>query len=108
MPYYAILANDLGLIFYRWTESKVNCLLKEGAYTGGGWLTGNRKHCNPIWDGLSTDPMVASTYCMPNQQCRACSRMTNVIVNTTLLQELFEEALVKRSTCIAKHPLYSP
>lgn len=104
--YFGTLADNAGLVYYRYTEQKRNCVLKDDAYTGGGTLTGNRKKCSDIYGALPLDGGVASVICQPNKYCRACSRLTNLIVNTSSLLDILDQALVGREKCLASHSYY--
>lgn len=106
--YFGSLALSADVIFYRWTEAKRNCVMSRDQYTGGGVLTGNRRRCWGIYEALPDDLAKGGEMCMPSKFCRACSRTTNVLVNTTMLAELLLVALRRRETCIRSHPLYNP
>lgn len=106
--YFGTLAHSTGLIYFRYTEPKENSILPPDTHTGGGSWSGNSKRCGKVYGALpSSDAYAATASCQPDKHCRECSRMTDVLVNSTVLRELTAQAVAKRDECILTHPFYS-
>ena len=71
-------------------------------------LLTKRPVCKQYYEKLYNN-IYNNDMCIDNGECRSCTRGADgVIVNTTIIQSIIYEMMIKRKTCIKQHPLYQP
>jgi hypothetical protein len=98
--FFAAAAKSVDVFHYTWIAEQHNTFLNVGARLGGG------KDCRPRYNKLPSDVYEGFFACYNDKYCKACSKMTKIIVNTTRFSDVMRRALVDRDECIRNHPFY--